>query len=327
MPDFLSADFSSMTVAQLTALCREHKITGYSKQKKAVLVDKLNQYRGAKAKAFVDDTSKTAPSSQLQVPSDVAPSNNVTDAPVVAGPPDDTPIDPVIPSLPISSQLELLVTAKSGNRVSAVNVTRDNSKPTPTTRLSSSKAQNPDIPLSNSSISNLKYISSKRAVPMLSQRLDSGTFKKQRTSSPDRHTEAVSKAHKASITVQKRYRQSATTPLPSSKSSKLSASRSGAQKSRFVPLRPAPRATLDVSPTRVEQAVEQWGMFQSFVVQGDQNFSLQNITIPPSLSQRKIVKSLALLLRDLDDRDRHTCSQASRLLRYAGEAIQDFRRP
>jgi hypothetical protein len=68
-------------------------------------------------------------------------------------------------------------------------------------------------------------------------------------------------------------------------------------------------------------------MFQSFVVQGDQNFSLQNITIPPSLSQRKIVKSLALLLRDLDDRDRYTCSQASRLLRYAGEAIQDFRRP
>jgi len=326
MSDFLSANFSSMTVAQLTVLCREHKITGYSKQKKAVLVDRLNQHRAAKSKAVVHNTSTTGSSSQLPILNDIAPSNN-TDTPVTSGPPEDTPMDHVIPSLRISSQLGPLVTTNSANRVSgAANVTRDNSKPTPT-RMSFSDAPNPGIPLSNSSTSNLKYTSSKRLVSMLSQGLDSGTLKKQRTSNSVRHTEAVSMAPKASMIVQRRSRQSATTSIPSSKSSKPSTSRVAIQKSRFVPLRPAPNATLDALPTRVEVPVDQWGMFQSFVVQGDQNLLLQNISIPPSLSQRKSVKGLALLLRDLGDRDRHTCSQANRLLRYAGEGKQDFRRP
>ncbi|PVG02724.1 hypothetical protein CPB86DRAFT_696489 [Serendipita vermifera] len=59
-------------------------------------------------------------------------------------------------------------------------------------------------------------------------------------------------------------------------------------------------------------------MFQPFVATlQEATFPLSNITMPPSLAQRKRVKGLALVLRDLGDAERKACCLSSRLLRYA----------
>ncbi|KAG8809929.1 hypothetical protein FRC17_003171, partial [Serendipita sp. 399] len=44
-PEFETLRFQSLTVPQLVALCRTHKLSGYSKLKKAELVQKLETYR------------------------------------------------------------------------------------------------------------------------------------------------------------------------------------------------------------------------------------------------------------------------------------------
>jgi hypothetical protein len=61
-------------------------------------------------------------------------------------------------------------------------------------------------------------------------------------------------------------------------------------------------------------------MFQPFVATlQEATFPLSNITMPPSLAQRKRVKGLALVLRDLGNSERRACCLSSRLLRYAGK--------
>lgn len=47
--------------------------------------------------------------------------------------------------------------------------------------------------------------------------------------------------------------------------------------------------------------------------------SLMNITLPPKLSDRKLVQSLAVILSVLTDQDRQTCTMVSRAFRYAGK--------
>lgn len=46
--------------------------------------------------------------------------------------------------------------------------------------------------------------------------------------------------------------------------------------------------------------------------------SLSNITLPPSLSQRKIVRRWAIILSGLSDGERRACARVSRMFRYAG---------
>ncbi|CAG8646539.1 6437_t:CDS:2, partial [Acaulospora colombiana] len=98
---------------------------------------------------------------------------------------------------------------------------------------------------------------------------------------------------------------------------------------RFTPLRP----TVTKSPlgkkrrSRTQSFIpasallaDTREMFEPFVTTlQEATFPLSNITMPPSLAQRKRVKGLALVLRDLGDAERRACCLSSRLLRYAGK--------
>lgn len=317
MTDFLSADFSTMTVAQLTALCREHKITGYSKQKKAVLIEKLNKYRTTKYPLPLPSQDTLAvpctPNQQFQ-PNSGAATSQKSSIP--------HSIPPKASAAPMLSTSRNTVQSGSNNDKdsSAIANEMTNHGMSMLLRVSSPSPNTLklDTTLSRPSGTSLQSDVSKRPGSMLQTGLESRPVKKRRLSRLDDNFKPVPEALDPVVVANRipfssRVQPSSAARLP------VLATLKPAVKGRFVPLKPVLKQQIKVSQPTTESHVEQYGIFQPFVVQEDQNVHLQNITIPPSLSQRKRVKGLALILRDLSDHDRRRCCFANRLLRYAGE--------
>ncbi|KAG9026935.1 hypothetical protein FS842_004980, partial [Serendipita sp. 407] len=100
---------------------------------------------------------------------------------------------------------------------------------------------------------------------------------------------------------------------------------------KFTPLKPIaskPRVSFPSPGTNPGTTTQQaaltshtQGIFDQFdvssSVEGEDRMELPIITIPPTVSQRKRVKLLALTLKDVDEDSRTMCCLASRLLRYA----------
>lgn len=95
-------------------------------------------------------------------------------------------------------------------------------------------------------------------------------------------------------------------------------------KRRFVTLKPNPPA---IKPASVSVPVARPpppGIFELYSVRKEYTVAISNITIPPPLSQRKRIKGLALILRDINDAERRACCLASRTLRYAAYVSAQF---
>ncbi|KAG8838535.1 hypothetical protein FRB91_007579, partial [Serendipita sp. 411] len=100
---------------------------------------------------------------------------------------------------------------------------------------------------------------------------------------------------------------------------------------KFTPLKPIaskPRVSFPSPGTNTGATIQRpvltshtQGIFDQFdvsgSVEGEDRMELPIITIPPTVSQRKRVKLLALALKDVDEDSRTMCCLASRLLRYA----------
>jgi Rho termination factor, N-terminal domain len=327
MTDLYQVNLQKQTIVQLTALCREHKLSGYSKLKKAALIEKLEAYR--------DRSKASVPVINIQ-PGDSDPPERYSQQ-------NSAVFDDALGSAPSSGPTALVRTVPSKVALQI----NHNEKPVhlnnvskPLNLASSSKILHADTcfiasvatPLSSTSnifLPAAEFLKPKPTVTptTLPEKRPIGHLPVSIARAPKKrllNPVNDSRASKALFLTPKPHAipvQGAKTVLPPAKPvarNPLPRDITRTGKRRFVPLKAKQTAAGEPVVFNATLPSCSAGILQPYLVDKEYDAPLSNISIPPSLSQRKRVKALALILRDLSDADRQTCCFASRALRYAG---------
>lgn len=314
MSSLSEIQLGKQTVAQLMTLCREHKLSGYSKLKKAALIEKLEVYRSKQAAAPqvasnngmpepIDTTKPILESipegtldNRVPIPAQVAPSKSIQ------------PIEQKRNDVQKKRSTQFTNTGEPvSNKLAADAPTTQLATPLPHSIPTSR------VPPKSVSTTASKRIPTKRTVGHVPD--SPGRAPKKRVLNPltDIVTDKVtSKTHDI-------IQGHGSPGIPRITDSATAKASFKTGKRRFVALKPKIHAVkrsgisvFEVSPTFP-------GIFDSYSIQKEYDTPLSNIAMPPPLSQRKRIKGLALILRDLHHADRWACCVANRTLRYAGK--------
>jgi hypothetical protein len=336
----LPSDLSKLNVSQLKAICKERRIVGYSKLAKAALIRKL----GELAPSFQSPSSAQTQSTRTQVQSSPLLSAQANDSlaptaqrPMGMPPPDFSPREP---STVLGTHIPQSSATSGSGSIPASFLSRDrgqNSDP-------SASALNPPV---------LKRISSEMSSE-ISQGHHANTQQARPLAKKPKVVAAsspLSAAGRAAIPFltsvhvpgdRGRVPDSSFSALPGSALVPGSKEKEGHQLNgqtqiislsgiRFKPLRVMrpPSATLgDRNGSRYSQKNKSANVTAQPILLWHLDFPappepslLSAITIPPPLSQRKLVQHWAVILSGLSDKERLRCCLVSKLIRYAGERL------
>lgn len=324
MSSLSELNLQKQTVAQLTALCREHKLTGYSKLKKAALVEKLEAHRSKQAPVPPAAPANVQPNPVNTVASPLRPDSEV----IQDGDPTPATTEPgnfrpqIDPNKSDSHQMtgsKGMQSNKPGRNVSNSRGTTAGdlllSSDIPKEPLPSANLPSPPVTIPR------KFVPQKRPIGHLPDSFEKAPKKRLMSPLTDAVVNTSIKTRVGTgVAIHNAPRAiELAQPLTLPKRSNQPAKR------RFVALKPKPLAansTHAVPSTSASLVASPLaGMFELYSVQKEYDAPLSNITIPPPLSQRKRIKGLSLALRDIRNVDRRTCCFASRTLRYAGKIL------
>jgi hypothetical protein len=340
----LPSDLSKLNVSQLKAICKERRIVGYSKLAKAALIRKLGELGpSSQSPSFVQNTRTQTQTSPLL--SEFGSSSSRIDGSLVSA----AAAQPMgMPSQVFSPREPNTVPGTHIPQSSATSA----SGSIPPSSLSRDRGQNVDPSVSESA---LNVPASKRKSPEISLEISQGhTSVQARPLAKKRKVAAVSSPLSVRADI-----PSPTSVhvlgdrggVPDLSLSALPANGSGSalvpgikearqldarprtismSGKRFKPLkvtRPLPATLGDRNGSRCLQGIKS---VLSVTVQPSPLWHLDfpvlpeppllsAITIPPSLSQRKLVHHWAIILSGLSDKERLQCCLVSKLIRYAGE--------
>lgn len=331
----LPSDLSKLNVSQLKAICKERRIVGYSKLGKAALIRKLGdiapspqfpssaQTRSTRTQAQTSPLLSASGSSPAQVNDSLSPA---AQRPMGLPDPGFFPREPpanAVPSAHIPQN-----SATSGSRSN------------PPSSLSRDRGQNSD-PSGTESALNVpvsKRISSEQAGPLAKKPkvvAISSPLSARRAGIPFLTSVHAGDRGGVPDTSSSALPEPGSTLLPGSKKEGHQfngqtqiISMSG---KRFKPLkvmRPLSATLGNGNGSRCSQGSKSanvavqptllWHL--DFPAPPEPSLS-PAITIPPSLSQRKLVQHWAVILSGLSDEDRLRCCLVSKLIRYAGERL------
>ncbi|KAK0487319.1 hypothetical protein IW261DRAFT_1391481 [Armillaria novae-zelandiae] len=295
---FTQDALKKLVVAQLKAICKERHLTGVWKLTKALLIQKILDHQQQQSGQDTPDVD-TAPKQLSNQPSALS-----RDVSVLSGP--SIPTQPSQPSLPLSLNLSFASQSQSQKQPlkaelprRLVTQSKANSTPIHDRQIKTSTA--PKILNKTSLLPN--------AIPNAS--LHSGVPPQPLTKKRPAPNEATQKSKKQKLPPK---------PIPflvPPKSSAVSkehapkvATLTGTGK-RFTPLivnkpAPVPSKTLAAAPTTA------YLDFPDFPP-----ISLNSITLPPSMAQRRLVARIAIILSQVDEGDLKQCVLVSRMFRYA----------
>ncbi|KAJ7784704.1 hypothetical protein B0H16DRAFT_1402773 [Mycena metata] len=285
------SELKKLTVPQLKALCKEKRVTGYSKLGKDAIIQKLLGIRHpAPTDAAPSDmpaSTTTATNKKKTVPADKPDPSDSTPTPT------PKPVKPV--SAPRSSSTETTQTTLT------IEVTNPPAK-RPSTTLPPTDAP----PLKKQKIA-LPPPPAKP--PTASKFLLPKTVSRPPAASKPPLPKAV--ATPAPTLIRSSVVPQDVLKLPQ------------AQPKRFVPLvvaKKPPLASVVAAPIIAETPVAESLYHLDFPVWPPPP-ALTATTLPPSVSQRKRVPRFSLLLSSVADEDLSNCVLASRMFRYAGNAV------
>lgn len=302
----LPVNLKSLTIPQLITLCREHKISGYSKLKKAALIDKLEALRTRLAQDSI--STDTAPSVLEPVSSNAT---TALDRALPGQQPERVPKDLASSSIPKPTSSIIQVAPLGLQSTTPVNVEEESKQIiAPKPNLAPVSSHIPDTGLESTLVtlfSNVK-IPVRRKSALISDR----PTKRPRGISPQNENPPVKALAALEIPTRPAPVPETGFSLPHpTKPQVLQVSTK-----RFVPLKPKGQVQLAPNPEKLQAKECLDGMFACTV--NDRADPLPIITIPPSLSQRNRLKIISLMLRDISDLDRRNFCQTGRLGRYAG---------
>ncbi|SJL07371.1 uncharacterized protein ARMOST_10718 [Armillaria ostoyae] len=347
---FTEDALKKLLVAQLKAICKERHLTGVSKLTKALLIQKILDHQGkqsgqATSPAADIDASKTAPTTQnvpKQPPSQPkAPSALSRDVSVLSGPSILTqPSQPFPPSLP--SSLNLSFTSQSSALSQAYRQSQKQPPKAELPRRLITQSKTPALPPNNISIpkasdaqiKNAPKVLNKSTLPPKAPSATPSLFSRDANVSrlhPDSVAaapakpltkkrpapkEADQKSKKQKLPPKPIFPSQAASSSAFSKENPISQPKvvtlTGTGK-RFSPLivkKPAPRPSKSLATT--SQATNAYLDFPDFPP-----ISLNNITLPPSMAQRRLVTRIAIILSQVYEGDLKQCVLVSRMFRYA----------
>jgi hypothetical protein len=335
----LPSDLSKLNVSQLKAICKERRIVGYSKLAKAALIRKL----GELAPSSQSPSSAQTQSTRTQVQSSPLLSAQVNDFPAPAA---QRPMG--MPSPGFSPREPNTVLGTHIPQSSATS----GSGSIPPSFLSRDRGQNSDP-----SASALNLPVSKRISSEMSSEISQGHHANAQQAGPLAKKPKVvaassplSAAGRAAIPFLTSVHVPGDRGVPDSSFSALPGSalvpgskeKEGHQRNgrtqtvsmsgkRFKPLnviRPLSATLGDRNGSRCSQKNKSANVTAQPILLWHLDFPappepslLSAITIPPPLSQRKLVQRWAVILSGLSDKERLRCCLVSKLIRYAGERL------
>lgn len=368
----------TLTVPQLKALCKELKITGYSKLGKAALLEKLAEHDGGSPTVSGPSTGTQAPppfsSSQSDAgatrcdPSGCKVSNSATGVSFGDDSARDGDVAPVpapqarMPTMAQSSQIESTDSSSTLMPPPPVPISHSSTtqsstqapskrKPAQMPSISAGKKQrlsNPAEPLSKSMLPKASDKATSR--PVAGSHSSRMPFAKPspaqpaggpaNSSAPSRNetapkppTTAMKPKHSnmtssgrpfLAASLKKPVSLSTTINLPLSAQNTTPSSDSDTPAppgKRFQKLVPSARGKGPPVPAASSKPKELRTQPYTYLeFPSSATITLQAITLPPSLSQRKHVRRWAVILSGLADPERRRCAMASRTLRYAGSS-------
>lgn len=277
-------DFTKLTVPQLKALCKDKRITGYSKLTKAALVEKLNAFPSAPTVANTILPSNHAESSQALA--DLASSQAIKTVP--------TPPRASTPSQPAVTHKELVVPTVSKKRPAPDQIDKPAKKPRAITSMQPAEISKADPKNVKNATTSTQVLKDPVSAHALSSTASTNTFKV-----PELPTQpAVPKP---------------TLPKNSAKRFKPLTITAQSQS----PLTKSP-SLLPQIPTKTPSSTLSSLRYLEFNPSPEVSLSL--ITKPPSIAQRKRVQPWALILSGISDAERRKCVLVSKMIRYAGTA-------
>ncbi|KAG2101048.1 uncharacterized protein F5147DRAFT_639897 [Suillus discolor] len=288
MSNTTAGDLAKLTVPQLKVLCKERRIVGYSKLGKAALLLKLNNNDTTRANKDLTATSaeKSALCKALPVsgPVDHSAANHCASPTVVT---------PSTPDAPNESQ------SAKRPRVSAI--------------FESTKRQKPSL-VNSASVCDANSSSSSTKLPTGTGTLkaSAGLTLVTEFPGPAGHLPDNSSASASSNAVPIIVQPQNINLVQEGSKTKLQ----GRFKPPVFTTTPIIASTL-LTSRRVSHNASTLPDTFSLESAPISIPSSMNITLPPKLSDRKRVQSLAVILSALTDQDRQTCTMVSRTFRYA----------
>ena len=327
----LPSDLSKLNVSQLKAICKERRIVGYSKLGKAALIRKLGDIAPSPqfpSSAQTRNTRTQAQTSPLLSASGSSPAQDNDSLSPTAQRPMGLPDPGFFPREPLAN-------AVPGTHIPRSSAT-SGSGSNPPSFLSRDRGQNSNPSASESALNVpvSKRISSGQAGPLakkpkvvaisspLSARREGpGLHAGDRGGVPDSSSSALPGPGSALLPGSKKeghqFNGQTQTISMSGKRFKplkvmrpLSATLGNGNGSRCS--QGSKSANVAVQPTLL------WHLDLSTPPEPSLSSA---ITIPPSLSQRKLVQHWAIILSGLSDEERFRCCLVSKLIRYAGERL------
>ena len=314
----LPPNLSKLTVTQLKAICKERRIVGYSKLGKAALLRKLGELGPSSLPPSSAQTTQIpAQASSLSVESSSSPAQV-----------DDSPAPAV--------QQPTVTPSREPNTVPNTHIPQSFAAPGPTQAfnppscLSGGQGQNVD-----QSVSALKAPGSKR-ISEISQ--GSGPLaKKPKVSSPLSARAAIPAPTSVHLLGGRGVPGSPFSAAlsdsvlaPGVKELNARAQTVSMSGKRFKPLKVTQPLSATLNDRQKSQCSQQGNNSATVTVQASLLWHLDFptppeppllsvITVPPPLSQRKLVQRWAIILGGLSNEERLRCCLVSKLIRYAGE--------
>lgn len=308
---FTQEALKKLVVAQLKAICKERQLTGVSKLTKALLIQKILDHQG---KQPAQETSGVDAAPTLSSQPKAASALLSRDVSMLSGP--SIPTQPSQSSLPLSLNLSLTSQSQSQSQ------TQPPKAELPRRLVTQSKAPPNKIASDAETMSTATNVPKKsslpaKAIPNLSRLHPdsvSGALAQPLTKKRPAPNEANQKSKKQRLPPK---------PIPflfPPKSTAVSKENvrnppkvitlTGTGK-RFTPLiinKPAPVPSKNLAAAPTNACLD----FLDFPP-----ISLNNITLPPSMAQRRLVARIAIILSQVCEGDLRQCALVSRMFRYA----------
>ncbi|KAK0221972.1 hypothetical protein IW262DRAFT_1377186 [Armillaria fumosa] len=314
---FTQDALKKLVVAQLKAICKERQLTGVSKLTKALLIQKILDHQGKQSGQETPDVD-AAPTLSSQPKAPAALSRDVS---VLSGPSIPTqPSQPFPPSLPLSLNLSFASQSQSQKQPPKAELPRrlvTQSKAPPNNTVTSIH----DAQIKTSTAPTVLNKSSlpPKAVPdanvsHLHSDSVSGAPPQPLTKKRPAPNEANQKSKKQKLLPKPIPflfpPKSAAVSKENVRNPPKAVTLTGTGK-RFTPLiihkpAPIPSKNLAAAPTNA------YLDFPDFPP-----ISLNNITLPPSMAQRRLVARIAIILSQVYEGDLKQCVLVSRMFRYA----------